>query len=218
MTKYRATINANNEGEQFFEYFIDCVVNLTNSQDPQNRNNEVEELVAEDSKRQHNNLESSDSTDYQVWYNLKKITDKKNLQEIEDLIFDELGIEDNSIYNWNKLVRKITGISFQDPSDRQQEDLRMSIEDGTNNHSNVLPDPLDLLINRNKCQRLTYDQKKVIYNQIKQLHVPLRIIDDKYWLSSSTIKRVLALFSSNWYNEAAESNKLGKKFNSKLVK
>ena len=219
MTKYRATINANNEDEQFFEYFTDWVVNLTSSQDPQNRNNEVEVLVAEDSKRQHNNLESSDSTDHQVWYNLKKITDKKNLQEIEDLIFDELGIEDNPIYNWNKLVRRIAGISFQDPSDRQQEDLRMSIEDGNNNHSNVLPDPLDLLINRNKCQRLTYDQKKVIYNQIKQQHVPLKIIEDKYLLSSSTIKRILTLFSSNWYNEAAESNKLGRKiFKSKLVK
>ena len=83
----------------------------------------------------------------------------------------------------------------------------------------MLSDPLVLLRNRRKGQRLTYDQKKVIYDQIKQQHVPLGIIEDKYWLSSSTIKRILALFSSDWYNETAESNKLGRRiFKSKLVR
>ena len=119
-TKYRSRVETSDEDDQFFEYFTDWVVNVTSSQEPQNRSNEVEELAAEDSKRHPSYLECSDPPDHQVGYNLKKMTDKKSLQEIEDLIFEELGIEDNPAHNWDKLVRRIAEISFQDEADRQQ--------------------------------------------------------------------------------------------------
>ena len=57
--------------------------------------NDNQALVIEDSKFHHSYHEFSDPADLQVGYNLKKLTDRKNLQEIEDPFLKELGIEGN---------------------------------------------------------------------------------------------------------------------------
>ena len=65
-------------------------------------------------------------------------------------------------------------------------------EDDTN--CPILPDPRELLLTRNRWERLTFEQKKVIYKLIRDEEVPIHIIRDKFSWSESTIKRIVKMF------------------------
>ena len=71
-----------------------------------------------------------------------------------------------------------------------------------------MPDSRKLLLTRNKGQRITYEQKKIIYELIKE-DVPIRIIKDKYSLSESTMKRIFRMFEEGGQRLKRWSSELG---------
>ena len=153
-------------------------------------------------------------------YNIKKVTKSKTVKHIDEMIQDELGLSDKSVRQWDHLVSMLSSMNFGNQvgdSIKEIEPNEGINEDDANDP--ILPDPRELLLARSRWERITFEQKKLIYKLIKDDEVPIHIIRDKFSLSESTIKRILKMFEEWEHIVRPDTSKIGIKiFKSKKIK
>ena len=159
----------------------------------------------EETKREYvenspSNRDKSENLHEQRGYNLKKLTDRKTEQQIDEIIFAELGIEPNPLCEWNRMINRISKLSMENSEVYKSETEEIEIgQDQNKLEHKVAPSVSKLLLYRQKGQRLTYHEKLSIFELIRTKQMPREVIIDKYCISESTLKRITALFDSGQY-------------------
>ena len=153
-------------------------------------------------------------------FNIKKSAQHKSIAQIEEDIDREHEIEVDSVVQWDRLVRTLDEIRLSETlidthSNQNDNENMYTVADAVK----VTPDPRQLLLSRNKGQRLTVMEKRYIYEEITRFGVEERAIKSKYSLSESTLNRIKAMFESGNPSAQLARDKLGIKiFQSRLVK
>ena len=145
-----------------------------------------------------------------TWYNTKKVTKSKAVKHIDEMIQDELGLSDKSVRQWDHFVCMLSSMNFgnQVGDSIKEIDPNKGInEDDVNDL--ILLNPWELLLARNKWERIAFEQKILINKLIKDDEVPIHIIRDKFSLSRSTIKRILRMFEEWAHIVRPDTSKIG---------
>ena len=193
-------LHRENTKNLFNGHFKFWVVSPASSLVSHNGTDPREETKREYVENSPSNRDEAENLHEQRRYNLKKLTSRKTEQQIDEMIFAELGIEPNPLCEWNRMINRISKLSMENSEvyNSETEEIEIGQEQNKLEHK-VAPSVNKLLSYRQKGQRLTYHEKLFIFELIRTKQMPREVIIDKYCIRESTLKRITALFDSGQY-------------------
>jgi len=155
--------------------------------------------------------EHPDAREGAAGYNIKRLSAKMNGRQIEELALKELGIKEDQARACNRLVQRFNDLRVDDKGlSSAESQLSWENDEGETNQE-AAPTPAELLASREKGQKLTHNQRVLLYKLIKIEKVAMSVLASKYSLSTSTIKRVISYYGAHSDELATVDEDLGSK-------
>ena len=207
--------------EDFWSKFRCWITNLSDDEDHQKA-----ESRAEESK--HTNIKEDkiksqeDGENHHYWrWNIKKLTEKKSTQNISTMIVGELGEEWSFMNLWQNMVNSFQEMGLNPGNTASYPDgTAYNIDEGSYLNKEIFtPNIHEMLVNREKGEKLTFMQKEFIYNLVKDQVKPIEVIKSIYSISNATMKRILHKFKTGDTQDWIKRDQLGYKvFKSEKIK
>ena len=133
-----------------------------------------------------------------VCHNIKKETAGRSLEQLKDDINKEIGTESDPLVQWDRLIRVIEEALANKKSNPVviSEDISSGNKDTQTGGREGIIDSQQLLMNREKGQGLTLEEKRYMYNEIYKSGKEEKIIKSKYSISDATLRRIKYIFQS----------------------